>query len=175
MIKLSMILCVLSSCIFLNNDLPAYQAEIEYIPDRDYFETALEEINQARESIKVYMFVIAARPDQPGSKVMRLLDALVAAKDRGVDVTVHVDQNVPFGQDPFDGGVEGKNENAYAYLKGQGVKIFVDNPYSYAHAKAVIIDGQTAIVGSSNWSASAFEQNNETTRSSARKNTRKNF
>lgn len=61
----------------------AEETRVQYIPTREYFETTLREVNQAQKSIKVYMFVIAAHADESGSKVMRLLDALVGAKGRG--------------------------------------------------------------------------------------------
>lgn len=138
----------------------AYEAPIEYILARNYYETALREIDQAQESIKVYMFVISANPKEPESKVMRLLDALVAAKGRGAAVEVHLDQNYAYGSDRQE--VEEKSENACQYLKQGGIPVYFDDPSSYAHAKAVVIDERVAIFGSSNWSRSAFDINDET-------------
>ena len=138
----------------------AEDTRIEYVPARSYFETALREINQAQRSVKVYMFVIAANTGEPGSKVMKLLDALGSAKERGVEVEVHLDQNYPYGSEGNE--VEGKNNGATRYLKERGVAVYFDDPADYTHSKAIVIDGRVTIFGSSNWSRSAFDINNET-------------
>ena len=151
---------ILALALLIPSYAAADEAAIEYIPARQYFETTLHEISQAQKSIKAYMFVIAANPGEPKSKVMRLLDALVSAKGRGVSVEIHLDQNYPYGSER--GEVESKNEDAYRYLNQGGIPVYFDDPSDYAHAKAVVIDERTTIFGSSNWSRSAFDINDET-------------
>jgi len=152
--------------IFLLAAPVAYALEdvVEFIPARNYSDNALHEIKTAEKSIKIFMFVVSARPSEPGSKVMKLLDALVEAKSRGIEVEVHLDQNIQYGgfdSGAVDQGIEGKNRVAYEYLTARGVPVYFDSPADYAHGKVVLIDGETTIFGSSNWSTPAFEKNSE--------------
>jgi hypothetical protein len=158
------LLIVFFSCILSTDIARSAESVIDYLPARRYFETTLQEISQSKESIKVYMFLISARPGEPKSKVMQLLDALIAAKARGVSVEVHLDQNIPygsFGQGEVDRGTEGKNKAAFDYLTANKIPVYYDNAADYAHGKTVIIDGKTTIFGSTNWSQPAFEKNSE--------------
>ena len=66
----------------------AYPADVENIPSDRYFEVALNEIQQAKSSLRLVMYVVVLPPNQPDSKVRQLLDALTEAKNRGVDVQV---------------------------------------------------------------------------------------
>lgn len=149
----------MSILIFTSANTWAYKADIRYISAREYFKTALQEINQAEKSIDLFMFVVSYRPDKSGSKPGKLLQALADASDRGIEVSVYLDQNVDF----YDGGneIEGKNTDAAEFLKSNGVKVYLDNKYTFSHSKALVIDGKTTLIGSSNWSHSAFSRNNE--------------
>jgi PLD-like domain len=129
---------------------------VRYIPARDYFQTVLTEINNAQRSIHVVLYLFSLYPNSPNSKAMRLAQALVAAHKRGVAVEVVLDAQKH--GDPVEAG---DNSQAYNFLTGRGVHAcFADVP-AIVHAKAVIIDSQTVIVGSANWSESAFDRNIE--------------
>lgn len=137
----------------------AYEADVEYISARDYFKTALREISKAQVSIDLFMFVVSFNPNEPKSKPARLLKSLVEAKKRGVEVNVYLDQNV----DLFNGTneIEGKNNEAVDYIKMNGLNVYMDDKYNYSHSKALVIDKKIALIGSSNWSRSAFNRNQE--------------
>ncbi len=81
-----------------------------------------------------------------------LADALVAAKDRGVDVEVFMD------------GSEADNDNiAVVSILNQGgvpLKIY-SPPNGIVHDKVAIIDDKIVITGSYNWSYSANDDNDE--------------
>ncbi|MDP2923006.1 MAG: phospholipase D-like domain-containing protein, partial [Candidatus Omnitrophota bacterium] len=85
-------------------------------------------------------------------------------KNRGVDVEVILDQNVDFvrRKHPSDWEVEIKSTRAYKRLKDAGIKVYYDEPARYTHAKTVIIDKKIVILGSTNWSESAFDNSIET-------------
>lgn len=141
----------------------AHPAEVENIPPGRYFEVTLNEIQQAKASIRVYMYLIALPPNRLGSKVYPLVDALAEAKGRGVAVQVVLDRNMGWAEDSNLGFWDsaGKNSRAYRYLRERGVEVFFDEEAVLTHAKVLVMDGRTVIVGSTNWSEAAFTKNME--------------
>jgi hypothetical protein len=142
----------------------AVPADVENVPTDRYFDVALNEIQQADSSIHLYMYLIALPPNRLGSKVYRLVDALVEAKERGVDVQVVLDRNINWTEESNLGFWDsaGKNAKAYRYLQGKGVEVYFDDEAIFTHAKALVIDKRIVILGSANWSESAFTRNVET-------------
>ena len=137
----------------------AYQAEVEPVPARAYAEAALREINEARVSVDVFMYAFSLRPDQKDSLPLQLAEALRRARDRGVKVRVVLDRGPDpggFSQDP-----EARNGAARDYLAAAGIPVFLDDPQVVTHAKALIVDGKTVLLGSTNWTTAAFTQNVE--------------
>ena len=53
-------------------------------------------IANAQESVKVVMFIIELAQEKNNSKVQQLVNELVSAKERGVDVEVILDADVDF-------------------------------------------------------------------------------
>ncbi len=137
---------------------PVFAADVTVIAPREYFSTVLNEINAAQSSVTVYMFVFALPANASSSKALQLAQALVRAKDRGVKVDVVLDQNM-YVED--EGTLQGKNLAAYSYLAQAGIPVFFEDPSTLTHAKAVVIDQETLITGSSNWSQTAFDRNHE--------------
>ena len=150
--------------IFLvTQNLYAYQTETEVIPQDQYFNITLAEIQNSKSSILLVMYLISALPDQPDSQPNQLLDALIKAKDRGVQVKVILDQNINFESESTDDALyNNKNQQAYEYLKKNNVPVFFDTKDTYTHSKVIVIDQETIILGSTNWSKSALTRNNET-------------
>ncbi|MGH7889739.1 MAG: phospholipase D-like domain-containing protein, partial [Thermodesulfobacteriota bacterium] len=141
----------------------AIQTDTEYIPADKYFETALSEINSAKVSIYLVMYLVSVSPNQPEAQPSQLLEALVKAKDRGVDVKVILDQSINFESDSLDDAVlTNKNQQSYEFLKRSGVPVFFDESQTFTHSKTLIIDNKTVLLGSTNWSKSALTRNHET-------------
>lgn len=141
-----------------------YQAEVTDISGTKYFPAVKEALAKAEKSIKVVMFTIETPLAGENSKVSQLIDAVIQAKNRGVDVEVILDQNVDFvgRRHPSDWEVEIKSTRAYKRLKDAGIKVYYDEPARYAHCKTVIIDKKIVILGSTNWTESAFDNSIET-------------
>ena len=78
------------------SNLFATQADIQNISSEKYFDQTLNEINSAKSSIFVVMYLVSILPDQPNSQPNQLMNALIRAKDRGVEVKVILDQNINF-------------------------------------------------------------------------------
>lgn len=85
------------------------------------------------------------------------------AKERGVDVQVALDRNIAWTEDNNLGfwNSAGKNEKAYRYLREKGVKAYFDDEAVFTHAKALVADQKTVILGSTNWSEAALTRNVE--------------
>ncbi|MBI3220807.1 MAG: hypothetical protein HYZ44_14930, partial [Bacteroidetes bacterium] len=137
-------------------------ADTEYIPASKYFDTTLAELNNAKSSIQVFMYLVSIFPDQPDSQSSQLVSALIKAKDRGVEVKVILDQNLDFGEETSDAAIQNKNQAAFEQLKKSNIPVFFDTADTYTHAKAIVIDNETVILGSTNWSKAALTRNNET-------------
>lgn len=154
-----------------------YQAEVIDISGTKYFPAVKEALGKAEKSIYLVMFTIqlSSSVDEkrgqsqnsgqsPFSKVGQLIDALIEAKKRGVEVEVILDQNVDFvhRRHPSDWDVEIKSTRAFKRLKDAGIKVYYDEPARYTHCKTVIIDKKIVILGSTNWTESAFNNSIET-------------
>ena len=141
-----------------------YQAEVTDISGTKYFPAVKEAISKAQKSINVVMFTIESSLAKKDSKPNQLIEALIEAKNRGVDIEVVLDQNVDFVQRRHSSDWETriKSTRAYKRLRDTGVKVYYDEPSRYTHAKAIIIDKKIVILGSTNWTESSFDNNIET-------------
>ena len=79
----------------------------------------------------------------------RTVDALVRAKQRGVDVRLIADRTTPCERN------SGINPLARA-----GIPIWIDHGARIAHSKSMVIDNQVTLTGSMNWTGGAA-QNSE--------------
>jgi phosphatidylserine/phosphatidylglycerophosphate/cardiolipin synthase-like enzyme len=73
-----------------------------------------------------------------------IVEALVRAKDRGVDVRLIADKTTPCER---ASGIEP--------LAVAGVPIWIDRDVRVAHAKTMVIDGAVTLMGSMNWTRGA--------------------
>jgi phosphatidylserine/phosphatidylglycerophosphate/cardiolipin synthase-like enzyme len=76
--------------------------------------------------------------------------ALVDAKKRGVDVEVLLDKSQ-----------RSEQYTSATFLANEGVPVFIDDSHRIAHNKVMVIDGETVITGSFNFTKSAEEANAE--------------
>jgi len=137
--------------------LQAEPAEIEVMLDKQYYPAALQVIAGAKESINLAVFQIRYYPEHPESPSNLLIDGLVLAAKRGIKVEVCLEQSK--GYNP-----ENTLDNlkvAYKLTVG-GVKVYLDNPKKTLHAKFLVVDRRLALLGSTNWSYYALNDNWET-------------
>ncbi len=142
----------------------AYPADVKDISGREYYSAVKEVIDNAEKSIAISMYIINLNENNKKSQVYKLCNSLVEAKKRGVDVKIILDQNIDFvraGKD-YIWETEGKNEDAYKYFKKNGIDVFYDDKTTYMHSKAIVVDKEIVITGSTNWSQSALTKNTET-------------
>ena len=152
----------LFSGLFLTQNLFALPADVENISPEQYFKTTLNELIQAKESVYLVMYLASFDPTEPNSQVSQLLKGLVDVKNRGVQVKVILDQNLDFTDESRQDQIyQNKNQTAFEYLRTNGIEVFYDTAETYTHAKAIVIDHGTSILGSTNWSKAALTKNNE--------------
>jgi hypothetical protein len=150
-----------NTIIYLENQILSLESQLDgsnsnggsSTPDFIYVETSFSRpqdtsarlqywIGQAEESIKIMMYLITQN---------ELADALKDAYDRGVQITVIIDDDWVSSsgsdyQELLDYGIDIRNDERTGGLM---------------HHKVVIIDDYIVIVGSYNWSASAEDKNDE--------------
>lgn len=111
-----------------------YQRSIIVLPD-DTGSSIIEAIEKAQKSILVKMFLFS----DPS-----LIDAIVAAKKRGVKVKVMLN--------PARRNGEEENEETRAMLEKEGIEVRDSNPtFIITHEKSMVIDDTLAFVKSLNW------------------------
>ncbi len=125
--------------------------------DRELYDQLLEDIHQAQTSIHAVVYLVTPDLKRRKDIVRDLLDALIQAKKRGVEVTFLVDQKRRGGKTYSD------SATAVTYLKKHGVPARMDDPNITTHSKCVVIDEKIAWLGSANWTYSAFARNHEAT------------
>ena len=99
-------------------------------------------IHLASRSIKVALFTLT----HP-----LLIDDLIQAKKRGVDVSCAIDVHSGCGC----------GAKAIRQLKEAGVKIFFSQGIQLLHHKFLIVDDRTIVLGSANWTKAAFTKNSD--------------
>lgn len=132
-------------------------SQSKLILNEEYFQVAHGEIQNAKESIYLiaYLFLLY---DYQDAYPNRILKDLIDAQKRGVSVHVVLDYPKPEYTD--DQGP--KNQEAYEKLKDAGIDVRFDSPEKRTHNKVLVIDKETIIVGSHNYSFDALRYNNET-------------
>jgi phosphatidylserine/phosphatidylglycerophosphate/cardiolipin synthase-like enzyme len=122
-----------------------------FLPNGTYYTNALSTLENANSSIYVVMYEMKYDPGDSNDTANDLIAALAAARGRGVDVRVVLDD---------------ETLNAFpdtiAYLQNNTVPFRLDPSNSTdTHAKLVLVDGETVLIGSDNWTESGLSYNNE--------------
>jgi phosphatidylserine/phosphatidylglycerophosphate/cardiolipin synthase-like enzyme len=107
-----------------------------FTPEEDCAAFAVRAINNAEREILVGAYGLTT-----GSGIV---EALVRAKERGVDVRLIADRSTPCER---DSGIEP--------LAAAGVPVWIDAHARIAHAKTMVIDSAVTLTGSMNWTRGA--------------------
>ena len=112
-----------------------------FTPSEDCTGTIVEELDKAKETILVQAYSFTSAP---------IAKALVAAHERGVKVEIILDKSNLTAQ--YTSG---------PYVAKAGVPVKIDSAHDIAHNKIIIIDGETVITGSFNFTQAAEKRNAE--------------
>lgn len=151
------ILISISILILICQSVYPFSADVTSLNDANYFKTLHSLFLKAQKSIYIIMYRAIWYDKYPDSFSNKLIDSLIKARKRGVDVRVILDR--PF-EDKRDDGKE--NEKVGSMLSNNDIKVYFDSKEITTHSKLIIIDERFVIVGSTNWSYSAISKNNET-------------
>jgi phosphatidylserine/phosphatidylglycerophosphate/cardiolipin synthase-like enzyme len=115
--------------------------EVFFSPKGGCTETVVREISGARHEVLVQAYSFSSKP---------IAEALVAAKTRGVQVTILLDrsnESEPYSDLPL-------------FLE-QGLAPLIDAHHAIAHNKVMVIDRKTVVTGSFNFTHQAEAENAE--------------
>ena len=124
--------------IILPKDTPVH---VYFSPNGGCTHAIIETISKSKSEILVQAYIFTSEP---------IAKALLGAHKRGVKVFVILDKN--------------QKKNGYssaAFFSNQGIPAYIDSTHARAHDKVMIIDQETVITGSFNFSKSAETQNSE--------------
>lgn len=101
----------------------------------------INEIEQAKTEIKVQAYSFTSAP---------IAKALLVARKRNVDVQIILDKSQ-----------SKQSYSSYTFFQNQGISVYIDSAHAIAHNKIIIIDQETIITGSFNFTKAAEEKNAE--------------
>ena len=119
----------------------ALAADVYFSPNGGATDAIVRELGRAKQRVRVQAYSFTSAP---------IAKALVEAKRRGVDVVALLD----------DSNQTDKYSSA-TFLHNNGVPVLIDSEHAIAHNKVILIDADTVITGSFNFSKAAEERNAE--------------
>lgn len=117
--------------------------DVGFSPEGSAQQLVLRTLDEAHESIRLMGYSFTS-PE--------VVKSLVAAKRRGVDVRVVVDEK---------GNRSKASQAAMNVVVNAGIPLRTNDQYKIMHDKVIITDGQNVELGSFNYSRSAAESNSE--------------
>ena len=127
-----------------------------------YFAKVHKVLRNAERSIFCVMYLAKLPKHRESGYTKTLIRDLIKAHNRGVEVNVILDQNINFwAKGKQRGHIERKSSEAYRLLLKAKVPVYYDDKKQITHNKIIIVDNYITIVGSTNWTYSALNKNNE--------------
>ncbi|MCX6100646.1 MAG: phospholipase D-like domain-containing protein, partial [Candidatus Bipolaricaulota bacterium] len=139
--------------------IPAEGPVLVALPDAGqstlYGSVVADLLASARESVHAVLYRVSVYPQFEDSATTDLVSALIAAARRGLEVRALLD-DCSFYADSAKANLE-----SAIYLYQSGVDVRFDDPAVTTHAKLLVIDGETVVLGSTNWNYYSVERNIE--------------
>ena len=142
--KISRLLVLLASSVFADTFSPNAQYQLCFRPYQNCLSEIVTAIDGAQTSIFVQAYSFDSKP---------LIEALINAKQRGLDVKVIMD-NHAMEKDAVN--VETKKK-----LMKANIPVWIDDKLHTAHNKVIIIDNTMVETGSFNFTENSAEKNAE--------------
>jgi phosphatidylserine/phosphatidylglycerophosphate/cardiolipin synthase-like enzyme len=116
-------------------------AKTYFSPKGGCTDAIINAIEQAKTEIKVQAYSFTSAP---------IAKALLVARKRNVDVQIILDKSQ-----------RKQSYSSYTFFQNQGIPVYIDSAHAIAHNKIMIIDKETVITGSFNFTKAAEEKNAE--------------
>ena len=129
--------------------------KVKPIYNREYMPALHQVLQNAKKSINIAMFTFRYYPNYPNDANSVIINDLIDAKRRGVDVKVILDCSDWNRSNTLQNKMVGDS------LKKVGIDVYYDPVDVTTHDKLIIVDDSITIIGSHNWSYYALERNNE--------------
>ena len=126
---------------------PAGTLETGFSPDEGAEDLVLKVIRSAKKEIRLMAYSFTSQP---------VVEALLAAKKRGVDIKLVVDHKSNVREERSS-----KSRAALATLVNAGIPLRTISVYAIHHDKVIIADRETVQTGSFNYSDAAAHSNSE--------------
>lgn len=123
--------------------------------DTAYEENLLTLIKGAKHTLDASMYDLNFTGKDP--KAQEVMDALADAAKRGVKVNLMLEQGTP----DFAPEITQANKAAAKWLQDRGVTVHLDQPGQISHQKFIVADSSHALLGSTNWTKSDFDQRHQ--------------
>ena len=128
---------------------------IHLLTGPEYFFALKEAIDNTKHSIFLAIYLFKT-DNHPTNRATGILNALLRAAGRGVDITVLMEHN----DDP-ESFINVENEKTGRRLLRAGARVYWDRPDRKLHIKTVVIDHHIVFLGSHNLTHSAMRYNQE--------------
>lgn len=132
-----------------------HPAQVRDISDREYEQAVIDLIDNAKESVVLGMYYITTELER-NNPVRLLLNDLVEAEKRGVEVRIYLNTKFP---DASYKEIVGDDE--FRRLEDAGCEVYFIPEGRRMHDKLVIVDRRYVVDGSMNWSIIALRNNFE--------------
>lgn len=132
---------------------------IKLLINKDYLWYVTKYLNNAKHEIIISSFMWCCDPRKYSSFPCKLLNKVVDAVKRGVNVTIVLEKDYR-----GDNRCNEITAEYFKYLLGKkrnNFKIYYDSPLVRSHQKVILIDGKYCFIGSHNLTQSALKYNNE--------------
>lgn len=138
----------------VHRQITASEGEIIVLPDDHYFTALVDYLRSAEHSIDLTMFLFKTT-DSAGNKPALLVKELIAARRKGVDVRVVLENS------GYDASINKENKRVARLLRKNNIRVLFDSPDTTTHAKIVVIDRRYSFIGSHNLTHAALAYNHE--------------
>jgi phosphatidylserine/phosphatidylglycerophosphate/cardiolipin synthase-like enzyme len=131
--------------------------KVTMLTDSAYYDQLMNLVKSSGkgDTLDVVMYCISNDPKD--TKTQALLAELEAAQKRGCTIKMYLEQDAS----GFAPGITRDNIKVAERLKQSGIEVHFDEPDQITHAKGIVKNGTIALMGSSNWTKSDFDERHQ--------------